>query len=601
MTPKEISSMLAKDVNALAMKFLPNGKRVGHHWVCGSIRGETGDSFKLNLSGSKQGFWFDFATGEFGDCIDLWRICSSRSMAETLIDIRKHLGIVDHSWKKQNNFKPPVVPKCHVPKNRVKEFLYSRGLTQQTIEVFKIGEYSEAGKDYVIFPFLFEGKARMIKRRNIDDKKDIRPTSSDQEKCLFGWQSIPEDSRTVVICEGEIDAMSFYQFGIPALSVPFGGGSGNKQDWVENEYENLNRFDEIILCMDMDDAGKAANFELIKRLGNDRCRVATLPLKDANECLQAKYDFQAMREIITQAQAIDPSELRKAKIYEEGVYKLLDHSGGYEDCFFMPWAKMRDQFQFRFSEYTVLNGINGHGKSQGAGHIILGALSQGERCCIASMELKPERLLARLTRQASALTDGVPTRDFVSSIFNWYGENLWIFECVGTAKADRIIEVFTYARKRYGIRVFLIDSLLKCGFGEDDYNGQKAFCEKICDFKNDYGCHVLLVTHSKKKRDEEEEINKFDVRGSGSITDLADNVINWMRNKKKERLLSKPDIEDVSQIEGLPDAFVVVEKQRNGDWEGRFNLWFDKNSYQFKAEQNSPLTQYVKYSNSRAG
>ena len=34
------------------------------------------------------------------------------------------------------------------------------------------------------------------------------------------------EARELAICEGELDAMSSYIYGIPAVSVPFGGGGG---------------------------------------------------------------------------------------------------------------------------------------------------------------------------------------------------------------------------------------------------------------------------------------------------------------------------------------------------------------------------------------
>lgn len=36
--------------------------------------------------------------------------------------------------------------------------------------------------------------------------------------------------------------MTFTQLGYDALSVPFGGGKGAKQQWIEYEYHNLDRF-----------------------------------------------------------------------------------------------------------------------------------------------------------------------------------------------------------------------------------------------------------------------------------------------------------------------------------------------------------------------
>jgi hypothetical protein len=43
---------------SLVARWLPNGRRVGHEWVVGSIRGEPGNSLKVNL---RTGVWRDFA------------------------------------------------------------------------------------------------------------------------------------------------------------------------------------------------------------------------------------------------------------------------------------------------------------------------------------------------------------------------------------------------------------------------------------------------------------------------------------------------------------------------------------------------------------
>lgn len=107
------------------------------------------------------------------------------------------------------------------------------------------------------------------------------------EPCLFGWQAMPNNARVLILCEGEIDCMSYHQYGLPALSVPFGGGKGAKQQWIEFEYHNLDRFTEIWLSLDNDEVGQIAAKEIASRLGEHRCRMLKLPKKDINECLQA--------------------------------------------------------------------------------------------------------------------------------------------------------------------------------------------------------------------------------------------------------------------------------------------------------------------------
>ena len=65
----------------------------------------------------------------------------------------------------------------------------------------------------------------------------------------------------------------------------------------------------------------------------------------------------------------------------------------------------------------------------------------------------------------------------------WFSDRLWVFKLTGTAKAGRLLEIFAYARRRYGIDLFVIDNLAKCGLDEEDYAGQKDFIDALCDFK----------------------------------------------------------------------------------------------------------------------
>lgn len=174
---------------------------------------------------------------------------------------------------------------------------------------------------------------------------------------------------------------------------------------------------------------------------------------------------------------------------------------------------------------------NGHGKSQFLGQLLLNFMQQKARVCIASLELRPRQLLKNLTRQAAGLRS--PTNDYIRAIPEWYHQRLWIFDLVGTAKTKRLLEVFLYARQRYGIDVFVIDSLMKCGLGEDDFNAQKQFVEQLCDFKNQHDCQIHLVVHPRKGADESKLPGKLDIKGSGSISDLADNCFTIWRNKKK--------------------------------------------------------------------
>ena len=394
---------------------------------------------------------------------------------------------------------------------------------------------------------------------------------------------MPHDVRTCIIVEGEIDCMSMYEFDIPSLSVPFGGGKGAKQQWIDTEFHNMDRFDEIFICMDNDEAGHEAAVEIATRLGIERCRIVTLPYKDANECLLNGVTRDQMFDCIETAKFLDPEEVANASQF---LQDTLDAFFYYEQGLFSsPWFKLNKFFKFRVSEMSLLNGINGHGKSQVVGNIMLSALKDDVPTCVASMELKPGILLKRLTIQATCTK--TPEINEIEAANAMFSRNLWLFNLTGTAKSDRLLEIFAYVNRRYGVKFFIIDSLMKCGISEDDYNGQKAFVDKICDFKDKYNVHVLLVTHPRKGDSELKMIGKMDVKGTGAITDLADNVFTIWRNKPKERAIqAQSEGEFVSNEDATfinqPDAVLNLDKQRNGDgWEGKIGLKFDKVSNQY--------------------
>ena len=74
-----------------------------------------------------------------------------------------------------------------------------------------------------------------------------------------------------------------------------------------------------------------------------------------------------------------------------------------------------------------------------------------------------------------------------------------------------------------------------------------------------------------KKQDESHKPNKYDYKGTGAITDQVDNVISVWRNKVKEKK-REAGARDYSVDD--PDALLICDKQRNGEWEGNIGLWF---------------------------
>lgn len=241
----------------------------------------------------------------------------------------------------------------------------------------------------------------------------------------------------------------------------------------------------------------------------------------------------------------------------------------------LPWAKTHHDFAFRPGEVTLWAGINGHGKSLMLSMAMLSLMAQDYRACIASFEMKPVVQLERMMRQTSS--GDSPTEEWVDAVMQWFDGRLWFYDQQGTVDVASVYAVCRYVADRLKIQHVVIDSLMKCVRGDDDYNGQKELVDELTAIARDTGLHVHLVHHIRKQGDETRPPGKFDAKGSSAITDQVDNVLIVWRNKGKEIAQRSGKESD----ESAPDAMLICEKQRNGEWEGAVKLWFNKGAMQY--------------------
>jgi twinkle protein len=254
-----------------------------------------------------------------------------------------------------------------------------------------------------------------------------------------------------------------------------------------------------------------------------------------------------------------------------------------EVTYTMPWQNTQSTFRYRMGEVTVYAGTNGGGKSLITGQIALDLIRQGCKVCIASFEMKPKRTLYRMLRQfcgeniEHAQLMGRDLTKTMDRLQRFAGGQMFLYDQQGTVNARQVIGVARYCAVELGVNHFFVDSLMKCVAGEDDYNGQKNFIDELTSLARDHNIHIHLIHHIRKGSSEETKPNKMDIKGSGSITDQVDNVFIWWRNKKKEHDIQNGNPPDNTQ----PDAIMMCEKQRNGESEHWYNLWYDKDSQQF--------------------
>lgn len=85
-------------------------------------------------------------------------------------------------------------------------------------------------------------------KEQVDHGKMAKPTG--QGNLLYGVQSMSWADEWIVVTEGEIDALTWHQIGVPAISIP------GAKNWKEHWPHVFADFSRVYVVTDGDDAGK---------------------------------------------------------------------------------------------------------------------------------------------------------------------------------------------------------------------------------------------------------------------------------------------------------------------------------------------------------
>jgi len=451
-----------------------------------------------------------------------------------------------------------------------KKYLIGRGLTEKIIADFKL---INGQKDEICFPYYKGGKLVNIKHRT---REKHFWQEQGAEPCFYNRDSV-KSGEPLIITEGEIDCITLVQYGFSNIvSIPCGV---NDFRWVENEWDLIDQFKNIYICMDSDSAGQKAAESMVVRFGRWRCSNVIFPFKDANECLQQNITLDRMKESFRNAQEFPPSTLKNAGQFFEEVLDMFEHPENYRgvntgfpglDHFIQGWRK---------GEITVWSGRNGSGKSTILNQVCLSLASQKLKTCIASLELRPPRYLKWMVCQATGKDK--PTPEEVVKTFAWLSQYVLILNSTQETSQLEIFDAFEYAARRNGVEFFIVDSLMRInlpGADKDKYEAQKEFMNRVCDFSKNFDCHCHIVAHPRKGGSDSDRLDKVDISGSGDITNLADNVL----------IMWRPDEDE--KKENDPDGILYVKKNREFGEDGGVRLYFDKKSKRFRC-----IDQHITY------
>jgi len=243
------------------------------------------------------------------------------------------------------------------------------------------------------------------------------------------------------------------------------------------------------------------------------------------------------------------------------------------------WSKTEEKFRIRHSELTILTGVSGHGKSMWLSQVILSLLKQKTKCLIASLEMRPVLTLSRMITQA--LGSPEPTDEYIRKFCD-RAKDLYIYDQMGVTTSKDMYATLYYAKHVLGVSVVVIDSLMKISdISEESLEAQKLFTDRLAVISRDLELSIFLVAHTRKMKSEDEIPDATNIMGSSHIRNLCDNIICVWRNRAKEKLVEEGKTPP-EELRIIPDCKVFIQKQRNAQWEGNFNFYFDGKGLRYK-------------------
>jgi len=187
---------------------------------------------------------------------------------------------------------------------------------------------------------------------------------------LFG-QSKFNGGKRLIITEGELDAMavataSMKKYGqiYPVVSLPSASGTKallEQRDWVR-------QFDEVVLMLDNDEAGKKALDKACSIVGIDKVKIAKLKEKDANDEL-IKHGYMDILKAVWDAQPWSPSGILQGEVlWDKFLEREATESTPYPPC--MQGVNELTK-GMRFGELDLFTSGTGSGKSTMVKEIVL--------------------------------------------------------------------------------------------------------------------------------------------------------------------------------------------------------------------------------------
>lgn len=376
--------------------------------------------------------------------------------------------------------------------------------------------------------------------------KDKRFLTLGKVSRRFFGQHLFNGGKRLVITEGEIDALSVSQAGgnrYPVVSIPNGAGSA-KAVFKEN-LEWLSGFDDVVVMFDMDKPGRKAVEDICKLLPYGKLRIANLPLKDANDCLQ-EGKAGAIIEAIFQAKQYKPDGIVNGNELWEKLRDEPDEVKGYE----LPWdIPLQEKTQgLRKGELVVITAGTGVGKTtfvrQIAYHMGVNLnLKVGLLMLEENVMRTAKGLMSVCAGKRLALNKNLVSEEEYKEIYDKTlgGGNFVFFQHFGSLEADNLMSKIRFLAVSEECDFIVLDHITIAISGLDIENERKATDVLMTNLRalaeeTDVG--MLIISHLKRVEgtpaEEGGAISLSHLRGSQGLAQLSDGVWALERNQQEQ-------------------------------------------------------------------
>jgi twinkle protein len=422
-----------------------------------------------------------------------------------------------------------------------RQFLNSRGITDEVIDSNNIVSTKE--RKNIVFPYFKDGKMINYKTRGIDGKfftqsKDSEPIIYNYDRCV--------GQKGIVICEGEMDSLSWEEAGITAhTSVNMGApnvGDKNidkKLECISNCYDVFETAEAIYIATDEDENGRNLQKELIRRFGPEKCLLVDLsPFKDANEVLLAEGSDSLKKRL---SEAINP-KIEGIFTTDDVVDSMMDGFHNGQERGTTTYVPLLDKaWTWRSGEVNIWTGYQNEGKSMFINQLAtIKACYDGWKFAVFSPENMPMNdfyndIIEMYIGKSSDPYHGksqMSESEYKEAI-EFCKKHFFIIYPRKDFQLETIFERAKYLVKTKGIRSLIIDPYntiqhkMRSGEREDLYISR--FMSELKRFALDQDISIHLVAHQVTPIKGEDgrylkpDLNK--IKGGGTFSDKADNVL----------------------------------------------------------------------------